>query len=116
MSEARVSTSPIGPEQAQTQRSDIRKHAPHHVPGNANDSLTPVKLSIDRLRAEMDKPNVTNSQVWTEEALDQLRKLQAQGLSVAEIGRHLKRSQVSVAQQSVLMGLPVKLIEPRRHR
>lgn len=111
-----MSISQKGSEQKATQSDEIPKMPPPQAHDIGTISLTPVKQSIDRLRAEMDLPNVTDSPIWTEEALDQLRKLQAQGLSVAEIGRHLKRSQVSVAQQSVLMGLPVKLVEPRRHR
>lgn len=64
----------------------------------------------------MDNLEMSDSRAWTETAIEELRQLQAQGMSVAEIGRHLKRSQVSVAQQSVLIGLPVKLTEQRRHR
>lgn len=59
---------------------------------------------------------MSNAREWNEESLDLLRKLQAQGLSVPEIGRQLKRSQVSVTQQLVSMGLSIRLIAPRRSR
>jgi hypothetical protein len=59
---------------------------------------------------------MANEREWNDISINLLRKLQAQGLSVQEIGRHLQQSQVSVTQQLVLMGLPIKLVEPRRHR
>lgn len=59
---------------------------------------------------------MTDTSPWTEKSIEELQKLQVQGLSSLEIGSHPKCSQISVAQQPVLMGLPIKLVESRRRR